>query len=188
VRYTDAPFLLPVENVLTITGRGTVVTGAVERGSVRVGDKVEVPGAELESVVTGLETFGKPMESAEAGDNVALLLRGVPREAVRRGHVVAAPGSVRPRRRFTAQVYVLSAAEGGRTTPVATGYRPQFYIRTADVVGDIDLGETAVARPGDTVTATVELGRAVPLEAGLGFALREGGRTVGAGTVVAVAG
>ncbi|MGP3983033.1 elongation factor Tu [Streptomyces sp. KR80] len=187
VRYTDAPFLLPVENVLTITGRGTVVTGAVERGSVRVGDKVEVPGAELETVVTGLETFGKPMESAEAGDNVALLLRGVPREAVRRGHVVAAPGSVRPRRRFTAQVYVLSAAEGGRTTPVATGYRPQFYIRTADVVGDMDLGETAVARPGDTVTVTVELGRAVPLEAGLGFAIREGGRTVGAGTVVAVA-
>ncbi|MET8815886.1 elongation factor Tu [Streptomyces sp. NPDC004549] len=185
-RYLDAPFLLPVENVLTITGRGTVVTGAVERGTVRVGDRVEVLGAEVESVVTGLETFGKPMDEAQAGDNVALLLRGVPRDAVRRGHVVAAPGSVTPGRRFTARVYVLSAREGGRTTPVASGYRPQFYIRTADVVGDIDLGETAVARPGDTVEMTVELGREVPLEPGLGFAVREGGRTVGAGTVTSV--
>ncbi|MFE4540200.1 elongation factor Tu [Streptomyces scopuliridis] len=186
VRYTDAPFLLPVENVLTITGRGTVVTGAVERGTVRVGDRVEVLGAGIETVVTGLETFGKPMESAEAGDNVALLLRGTQRDAVRRGHVVAAPDSVVPSRRFTAQVYVLSAREGGRTTPVTSGYRPQFYIRTADVVGDIDLGERAVARPGDTVTLTVELGRDVPLEAGLGFAIREGGRTVGAGTVTSL--
>lgn len=151
VRYTDAPFLLPVENVLTITGRGTVVTGAVERGTVRLGDRVAVLGGDgepTETVVTGLETFGKPMESAEAGDNVALLLRGVPRDGVRRGHVVAAPGSVTPQRRFTAQVYVLSGREGGRTTPVASGYRPQFYIRTADVVGDVDLGEVAVARPG----------------------------------------
>ncbi|WP_328883055.1 elongation factor Tu [Streptomyces sp. NBC_00299] len=185
-RYVDAPFLLSVENVLTITGRGTVVTGAVERGTVRVGDRVEVLGAGLESVVTGLETFGKPMDEAQAGDNVALLLRGVPRDAVRRGHVVAAPGSVVPRRRFSAQVYVLSAREGGRTTPVVTGYRPQFYIRTADVVGDIDLGEMGVARPGETVAMTVELGREVPLEPGLGFAIREGGRTVGAGTVTAV--
>ncbi|WCD95342.1 elongation factor Tu [Streptomyces sp. HUAS 31] len=185
-RYVDAPFLLSVENVLTITGRGTVVTGAVERGTVRVGDRVEVLGAGLETVVTGLETFGKPMDDAQAGDNVALLLRGVPRDAVRRGHVVAAPGSVTPRSRFTAQVYVLSAREGGRTTPVVTGYRPQFYIRTADVVGDIDLGEVGVARPGETVTMTVELGREVPLEPGLGFAIREGGRTVGAGTVTAV--
>ncbi|MYV45455.1 elongation factor Tu [Streptomyces sp. SID2888] len=185
-RYLDAPFLLPVENVLTITGRGTVVTGAVERGTVRVGDRVEVLGAGLESVVTGLETFGKPMAEAQAGDNVALLLRGVARDAVRRGHVVAAPGSVTPSRRFSARVYVLSAGEGGRTTPVATGYRPQFYIRTADVVGDVDLGETAVARPGDTVGMTVELGREVPLEPGLGFAIREGGRTVGAGTVTSV--
>ncbi|MFE9452977.1 elongation factor Tu [Streptomyces sp. NPDC006739] len=185
-RYLDAPFLLPVENVLTITGRGTVVTGAVERGVVRVGDRVEVLGAGVETVVTGLETFGKPMEEAQAGDNVALLLRGVPRDAVRRGHVVAAQGSVVPRRRFSARVYVLSAREGGRTTPVSTGYRPQFYIRTADVVGDVDLGEVAVARPGDTVAMTVELGREVPLEPGLGFAIREGGRTVGAGTVTAV--
>ncbi|MGW6296370.1 elongation factor Tu [Streptomyces sp. NPDC055058] len=185
-RYVDAPFLLPVENVLTITGRGTVVTGAVERGTLRVGDRVEVLGAGIETVVTGLETFGRPMSEAQAGDNVALLLRGVPRDAVRRGHVVAAPGSVVPSRRFTAQVYVLSTREGGRTTPVSTGYRPQFYIRTADVVGDVDLGATAVARPGDTVTMTVELGREVPLEPGLGFAVREGGRTVAAGTVTEV--
>ncbi|MEU6593834.1 elongation factor Tu [Streptomyces sp. NPDC046881] len=185
-RYLDAPFLLPVENVLTITGRGTVVTGAVERGVVRVGDRVDVLGADVQTVVTGLETFGKPMEEAQAGDNVALLLRGVPRDAVRRGHVVAAPASVVPSRRFTARVYVLSAREGGRTTPVATGYRPQFYIRTADVVGDVDLGEAAVARPGETVEMTVELGREVPLEPGLGFAVREGGRTVGAGTVITV--
>lgn len=191
-RHVAAPFLLPVENVLTITGRGTVVTGAVERGTVRVGDRVQVLGGgdggdDTETVVTGLETFGKPMDSAQAGDSVALLLRGVPRAAVRRGHVVAAPGSVRPSRRFTAQVYVLSAREGGRTTPVSTGYRPQFHIRTADVVGDIDLGEAGgVARPGDTVSLTVELGRDVPLEPGLGFAIREGGRTVGAGTVTVV--
>ncbi|MGK5693735.1 elongation factor Tu [Streptomyces sp. URMC 128] len=185
-RYLDAPFLLSVENALTITGRGTVVTGAVERGTVRVGDKVEVLGAAVETVVTGLETFGKPMEEAQAGDNVALLLRGVPRDAVRRGHVVAAPGSVVPSRRFTARVYVLSAREGGRTTAVSSGYRPQFYIRTADVVGVVDLGEVAVARPGDTVAMTVELGREVPLEPGLGFAIREGGRTVGAGTVTVV--
>ncbi|MEV1081422.1 elongation factor Tu [Streptomyces sp. NPDC050211] len=185
-RYLDAPFLLSVENVLTITGRGTVVTGAVERGTVRVGDRVEVLGASVDTVVTGLETFGKPMEEAQAGDSVALLLRGVARDVVRRGHVVAAPGSVVPSRRFSAQVYVLSAREGGRTTPVSSGYRPQFYIRTADVVGDIDLGEVGVARPGETVTMTVELGREVPLEPGLGFAIREGGRTVGAGTVTAL--
>ncbi|MEV5791664.1 elongation factor Tu [Streptomyces sp. NBC_01558] len=186
-RYLDAPFLMPVENVLTITGRGTVVTGAVERGTIRVGDRVEVLGAGVDTVVTGVETFGRPMEEAQAGDNVALLLRGVPRDAVRRGHIAAAPGSVVPSRRFTAQVYVLSAREGGRTTAVSTGYRPQFYIRTADVVGDVDLGERAVARPGDTVTMTVELGREVPLEPGLGFAIREGGRTVGAGTVTSIA-
>ncbi|MER6472986.1 elongation factor Tu [Streptomyces collinus] len=185
-RYLDAPFLLPVENVLTITGRGTVVTGAVERGTLRVGDRVAVLGADVESVVTGLETFGKPMTEAQAGDNVALLLRGVPRDAVRRGHVVAAPGSVVPSRRFSARVYLLSGKEGGRTTPVASGYRPQFYIRTADVVGDIELTTAPVARPGQTVEMTVELGREIPLEPGLGFAIREGGRTVGAGTVLTV--
>ncbi|MEW1657239.1 elongation factor Tu [Streptomyces sp. NPDC093707] len=183
-RYVDAPFLLSVENVLTITGRGTVVTGAVERGTVRCGDQVAVLGGEtVHTVVTGVETFGKPMEAAQAGDNVALLLRGLHRAQVRRGDVVAAPGSVTPRRRFTAEVYVLSAEEGGRRTPLSTGYRPQFYLRTADVVGTLDLGERAVARPGETVTAVVELGRAVPVEPGLGFAIREGGRTVGAGTV-----
>ncbi|MFE5298426.1 elongation factor Tu [Streptomyces sp. NPDC056632] len=185
-RYVEAPFLLPVESVLTITGRGTVVTGAIERGTVRVGDRVELLGPDTETVVTGVETFGRPMESAQAGDNVALLLRGVPRGAVRRGHIVAAPGTVVPRRRFTARVYVLSAREGGRSTPVTTGYRPQFYLRTADVVGAVDLGGPAVARPGETVTMTVELGRTVPLEPGLGFAIREGGRTVGAGTVTEV--
>ncbi|MEV7200525.1 elongation factor Tu [Streptomyces griseoluteus] len=182
-RYLDAPFLLPVENVLTITGRGTVVTGAVERGRLRVGDRVEVLGAGVESVVTGLETFGRPMPEAQAGDNVAVLLRGVPRDAVRRGHVVAAPGSVVPGRRFTARVYVLTGAEGGRSKPLSTGYRPQFYLRTADVAGAVDLGEAGIARPGDTVEMTVELDREVPLEPGLGFAVREGGRTVGAGTV-----
>ncbi|OEV06201.1 elongation factor Tu [Streptomyces nanshensis] len=187
-RYLDAPFLLPVENVLTITGRGTVVTGAVERGTVRVGDKVEVLGAGTETVVTGVETFGKPMEEAQAGDNVALLLRGVPRDAVRRGHIVAVPGSLTPRRRFTATVRLLSTREGGRRTPVTSGYRPQFYLRTADVAGEVALGEDGIALPGDTVTLDVGLDHAVPLETGLGFAVREGGRTVGAGTVTRVGG
>ena len=186
-RYVDAPFLLSVENVLTITGRGTVVTGAVERGTVRPGDRVQVHGRDggepFTSVVTGLETFGKPMESAQAGDNVALLLRGVQRGQVARGDVVAQPDSVTPYRRFTARVYFVPAHEGGRHTPVATGYRPQFYIRTADVVGDVDFGPDGMALPGDTAEVAVELGRALPLEPGLGFAIREGGRTVGAGTV-----
>ncbi|SEG71052.1 elongation factor Tu [Actinacidiphila yanglinensis] len=188
-RYVDAPFLLSVENVLTITGRGTVVTGAVERGVVRPGDRVGVHGVDgeaLTSVVTGLETFGKPMESAQAGDNVALLLRGVQRGQVRRGDIVAAPDSVTPHRRFTARVFFVPAAEGGRHTPVATGYRPQFYIRTADVVGDVSLGAEGMALPGDTADIAVELGRALPLEPGLGFAIREGGRTVGAGTVTSL--
>lgn len=189
VRYTDAPFLVSVENVLTITGRGTVVTGAVERGTVAPGARVQVHaagGEVLTSVVTGLETFGRPMDSAQAGDNVALLLRGVQRGQVRRGDVVAAPDSVTPHRRFTARVYIVPTAEGGRHTPVTTGYRPQFYIRTADVVGDVDLGPAAMALPGDTADVTVDLGRALPLEPGLGFAIREGGRTVGAGTVTAL--
>jgi elongation factor Tu len=187
VRYTDAPFLMPVENVLTITGRGTVVTGAVERGTVRMGDRVDVVGygsEGLTSVVTGVETFGRTMESAEAGDNVALLLRGVQRGQVRRGMVVAAAGSASVHRAFTARVHLLSAADGGRRTPITTGYRPQFYLRTGDVVGDVTLPDgVAVALPGETVAMTVTLGQAVPLEPGLGFAVREGGRTVAAGTV-----
>ncbi|MEV6276332.1 elongation factor Tu [Nocardia sp. NPDC051832] len=187
VRYTDAPFLLPVENVLTITGRGTVVTGAVERGRVRMGDRVAVLGfgSDLESVVTGVETFGRTMEFAEAGDNVALLLRGVQRGQVRRGQVVAALGSVGVHTRFTARLHLLSAAEGGRRTPIATGYRPQFYLRTGDVVGDVTL-DAPRAHPGDTVEVRVTLGQPVPLEPGLGFAVREGGRTVAAGTIDAV--
>ncbi|WP_043475036.1 elongation factor Tu [Kitasatospora sp. MBT66] len=191
VRYTDAPFLLPIENVLTITGRGTVVTGAVERGRVRTGDQVEILGhdADLRSVVTGVETFGRTMESAEAGDNVALLLRGVQRGQVRRGQVVAAVGSASVHTGFTAGLRLLSAAEGGRRTPVADGYRPQFYLRTGDVVGEVRLPEgVAVARPGETVEVTVTLGHSVPLEPGLGFAVREGGRTVAAGTVRTVLG
>ena len=188
-RYLDAPFLLPVESVLTITGRGTVVTGAVERGTVRVGDRVRVyaPGGGTDTVVTGVETFGKPMEEAQAGDNVALLLRGVPRDAVRRGHLVAAPDSVTPSDRFTADVHLLTAREGGRRTAVRSGYRPQFYLRTADVAGEITLPGGGVALPGDTVTVTVALDAAVPLESGLGFAVREGGRTVAAGRVTLLA-
>jgi elongation factor Tu len=187
-RYTEAPFLLPVENVLTITGRGTVVTGAVERGSVRVGDTVEVVGlgTGLTAVVTGVETFGKPMDRAEAGDNAALLLRGVRRHQVRRGQVVAAAGSLAPHQRFAATVQLLSEREGGRRTPIGTGYRPQFFVRTASVAGEVDLGEPGTAAPGELVDLTVTLGRPVALDAGLGFAIREGGKTVGAGTVTAV--
>jgi elongation factor Tu len=187
VRYVDAPFLMPVENVLTVTGRGTVVTGAIERGTVRVGDTVEIVGfgETFSAVVTGVETFGKALEQGgEAGDNAAVLLRGVRREQVRRGMVLAAPGTQRPRSAFTARIYLLTPEEGGRRKPIADGYRPQFYLRTTDVPGRIDL--TAPAQPGDTVEATVELGKPVAVEAGLGFAIREGGLTVGAGTVLAV--
>jgi len=184
-RYEDEPFLMPVESVLTITGRGTVVTGAIERGRVSPGDQVEIVGlgATLTTVVTGVETFGKTMERAVAGDNAALLLRGVRRHQVRRGQVVAAPGRQRARQRFTASVYLLAAAEGGRRTEVRTGYRPQFFVRTTDVVGVLDLGPDGTAAPGELITATIELGQPVALEPGLGFAIREGGRTVGAGTV-----
>ena len=185
-RYVTAPFLLPVENVFTITGRGTVVTGAIERGRVSVGDRVEVIGlgGSPGTVVTGVETFGKTMEHAEAGDNAALLLRGLRRQQVRRGQVVAAPGSQAAHRRFEASLYLLPAAEGGRRTAVRSGYRPQFFIRTTDVVGVLELAPGRVAMPGDRVDAIIELGSPVALEAGLAFAVREGGRTVGAGTVV----
>ncbi len=189
-RYVHAPFLMPVENVLTITGRGTVVTGAIERGQVRVGDAVGVVGlgGAVSTVVIGVETFGKTMEYAEAGDNAAVLLRGVRRQQVRRGHVIAAPGSVEAHRVFAASIYLLPAAEGGRRTPVSTGYRPQFFVRTADVMGVLDLGPAGTAAPGDRVSATVTLGKPVALDVGLGFAIREGGRTVGAGTVTALTG
>ena len=187
-RYVSAPFAMPVENVFTITGRGTVVTGAVERGRVRAGDPVEVIGlgGALTTVVTGVETFGKTMEHAEAGDNAALLLRGLRRQQVRRGQVVAAPGSLAAHQRFAASVYLLPTAEGGRRTEVRTGYRPQFFVRTTDVVGVMDLGPAGAAMPGDRVDVTIELGRPVALDVGLGFAIREGGRTVGAGTVVSL--
>jgi elongation factor Tu len=186
VRYVDAPFLLPVENVITVTGRGTVVTGAIERGVVRVGDTVDVVGFgdTYSAVVTGVETFGKTMDRGEAGDNAAVLLRGVRREQVRRGMVLAAPGSQRASGSFTARVYLLTPEEGGRRKPIDDGYRPQFYLRTTDVPGRIDLAEPA--QPGDTVEVAVHLGREVAVEAGLGFAIREGGLTVGAGTITAV--
>jgi elongation factor Tu len=184
-RALDLPFLMPVENVLTITGRGTVVTGAVERGTISVGDPVEVVGLAptRASVCTGLETFGKTLAIAEAGDNAAMLLRGVRREEVERGQVVCLPGSVRPHTRFRAQVYLLSAKEGGRRTGFASSYRPQFFFRTCDVVGTVSLDEVPIALPGDSVQLTVELGKPVAMDPGLGFAIREGGRTVGAGTV-----
>lgn len=187
-RVLDKPFLMPVENVLTISGRGTVVTGAIERGTLRVGETVEVVGLDptLSAVVTGLETFGKPLERAEAGDNAALLLRGVRRGQVRRGQVVAAVGSVRPYRRFRARLLALTPEEGGRHTPFHANYRPQFYFRTTDVPGSVDLGELTEVRPGDTVELGVDLGAAIALEAGLGFAVREGGRTVAGGVVVDV--
>ncbi|WP_433859404.1 elongation factor Tu [Streptomyces kronopolitis] len=182
-RHPAAPFLLPAQNVLTLTGRGTVVTGTVERGTVRVGDRVAVPGAGTETTVAGLETFGKPMASAEAGDHVGVLLRGLHRDRVRRGQAVVAPGSVTPRRRFTAVLQVRATEEGGRRTPLSTGYRPQFHLRTADVTGRLDLGGRSPAHPGETLTVHVELDRPLPLETGLGFVVREGGRTVGVGTV-----
>jgi elongation factor Tu len=185
-RVLDRPFLMPVENVLTITGRGTVVTGVVAQGSIRVGEPVEVVGLgdTFGSVATGLETFGQTMDHAEAGDNSAMLLRGVKRDQVRRGQVVSAPGTIRPHQRFRARVRVLTADEGGRSRPFFHGYRPQFHFRTTDVDGSVDLGEAgAMALPGDSVEMTVELGKPVAMSEGLGFAIREGGRTVGAGTV-----
>ena len=184
-RELGEPFLMPIENVVTITGRGTVVTGAVERGTLKVGDAVEVVGlgATITSTAIGLETFGKSLESADAGDNAAVLLRGVKRDEVRRGQVVALPGSVRPHRKFRANLHALSTAEGGRHTPFAADYRPQFYFRTTDVPGGIDLGEIALVMPGDTIELGVELEKPIAMNVGLGFAVREGGHTVAAGTV-----
>ncbi|MEU0315703.1 elongation factor Tu [Nocardioides sp. NPDC006273] len=184
-RALGEPFLMPIENVVTITGRGTVVTGAVERGSLKVGDAVEIVGLgpTITSTAIGMETFGKSLESADAGDNAAVLLRGVKRDEVRRGQVVALPGSVRPHRRFRANLHALSTAEGGRHTPFAADYRPQFYLRTTDVPGGIDLGEIALVMPGDTIELGVELEKPIAMNVGLGFAVREGGHTVAAGTV-----
>ncbi|MEU5902900.1 elongation factor Tu [Micromonospora sp. NPDC047467] len=184
-RELGEPFLMPIENVITISGRGTVVTGAVERGVLRVGDPVEVVGLSptLSTVATGLETFGKSLATAEAGDNAAVLLRGVKRDQVQRGQVVALPGSVTPHQRFRARLYALTTAEGGRHTPFLANYRPQFYFRTTDVVGSVDLGDLTMVLPGDTVDLSVELGRPIAMDVGLGFAVREGGRTVAAGTV-----
>ncbi|MGW1342606.1 elongation factor Tu [Kribbella sp. NPDC002412] len=184
-RELGEPFLMPIENVLTISGRGTVVTGAVERGSLKVGDTVEVVGLgpTVTSTAIGLETFGKSLESAEAGDNAAVLLRGVKRDEVRRGQVVALPGSVQPHRKFRAQLHALSTAEGGRHSPFGPDYRPQFYFRTTDVDGGIDLGDITLVMPGDTVDLTVELSKPIAMNPGLGFAVREGGHTVAAGTV-----
>jgi elongation factor Tu len=182
------PFLMPIENVLTISGRGTVVTGAIERGTLGVGDTVEVVGLgpTLTTVATGLEMFGRSLPRAQAGDNAAILLRGVKRDQVQRGQVVALPGSVTPHRRFTARLYALTTAEGGRHTPFFANYRPQFYFRTTDVPGAVELGEQTMVMPGDTVELTIELGKPVAMEVGLGFAVREGGRTVAAGTVTAL--
>ncbi|MGW3767807.1 elongation factor Tu [Actinomadura verrucosospora] len=187
-RALDKPFLMPVESVFTITGRGTVVTGVVAQGAIRSGDAVEVVGLgdTFGSVATGLETFGRTMEYAEAGDNTAMLLRGVKRDQVRRGQVVSAPGAIRPHLRFRALVRVLAADEGGRSRPFLHGYRPQFHFRTTDVVGAVDLGEGGMVLPGDSVEMAVELGKPVAMTEGLGFAVREGGRTVGAGTVTAL--
>ncbi|MFD8496990.1 elongation factor Tu [Amycolatopsis sp. NPDC059657] len=187
VRVLDRPFLMPIENVLTITGRGTVVTGAVEQGTLRVGDPVEVVGLgdTVTSVCTGLETFGKALDEVQAGDNAAVLLRGIRRDAVRRGQVLGLPGSVTPHSRFRAEVYVLSADEGGRRTPFADHYRPQFHFRTSDVVGEIRLDDGVVI-PGQRAEFTVELGRSIAMSEGLGFAVREGGRAVASGVVTEV--
>ncbi|MDX6294883.1 MAG: elongation factor Tu [Kribbellaceae bacterium] len=184
-RELGEPFLMPIENVLTISGRGTVVTGAVERGSLRLGDAVEVVGLgpTVTSVAIGMETFGKSLESAEAGDNAAVLLRGVKRDEVQRGQVVVLPGSVQPHRKFRAQLHALTTAEGGRHTPFAADYRPQFYFRTTNVSGGIDLGEIQLVMPGDAIELGVALEKPVAMDVGLGFAVREGGHTVAAGTV-----
>ncbi len=186
VRDTDKPFLMPVEDVFTITGRGTVVTGRVERGQLKLNDEVEIVGLKdtRKTVVTGIEMFRKSLDYAEAGDNAGVLLRGVAREDVERGQVLAKPGSVTPHKKFKAQVYILSKEEGGRHTPFFSNYRPQFYFRTTDVTGVIELPEgVEMVMPGDNVEMTVELIAPIAIENGTKFSIREGGRTVGAGNV-----
>ena len=187
VRDTDKPFLMPVEDVFTITGRGTVATGRVERGQVKVGDNVEIVGINetLASVVTGVEMFRKLLDYAEAGDNIGVLLRGVSRDQIERGQVLAKPKSVNPHTKFKAQVYVLSKEEGGRHTPFFSNYRPQVYFRTTDVTGIINLEPgTEMVMPGDNTVMNVELIHPIAIEQGTKFSIREGGRTVGAGSVV----
>ena len=190
VRDTDKQFLMPVEDVFTITGRGTVATGRVERGEVNVGDTIEVVGLAEESksyVVTGLEMFRKTLDSAVAGDNVGALLRGVDRKDLERGQVLAKPGSIHPHTKFKAEVYVLTKEEGGRHTPFFSNYRPQFYFRTTDVTGVAHLPEgTEMVMPGDNITMDIELITPIAIEPGLRFAIREGGHTVGAGVVTAI--
>ncbi len=186
-RPVDQPFLMPVEDVFTITGRGTVATGRVERGTVKLQDEVEIVGLSKESkktVVTGVEMFRKLLDQAEAGDNIGVLLRGINREDIERGQVLAKPGTIKPHTKFKAQVYVLTKEEGGRHTPFFNGYRPQFYFRTTDVTGVIELAAgTEMVMPGDNIDMTVELITPIAIEKGLRFAIREGGRTVGSGVV-----
>ncbi|WP_152187606.1 elongation factor Tu [Georgenia satyanarayanai] len=189
-RDIDKPFLMPIEDVFTITGRGTVVTGRVERGALKVNDEVEIVGIKEKSIkttVTGVEMFRKLLDTAEAGENVGLLLRGTKREEVERGQVVVKPGSITPHTKFEAQVYILSKDEGGRHNPFYSNYRPQFYFRTTDVTGVIQLPEgTEMVMPGDNTEMTVDLIQPIAMEEGLGFAIREGGRTVGSGRVVKI--
>ena len=190
-RDTDKPFLMPVEDVMTITGRGTVATGRVERGSLNQGDTVEIVGIKdtKSTVVTGIEMFRKMLDTAVAGDNIGALLRGVDRKDIVRGQVLAKPGSINPHTKFKAQVYVLKKEEGGRHTPFFTNYRPQFYFRTTDVTGVVRLPEgTEMVMPGDNVEMEVELITPIAIEQGLRFAIREGGHTVGAGRVTAIEG
>jgi elongation factor Tu len=189
-RDTDKPFLMPIEDVFTITGRGTVVTGRIEGGTINSGDTVEIVGIHPETastVVTGLEMFNKTLDFAQAGDNAGVLLRGTKREEVERGQVLSKPGSITPHTQFKAEVYVLSKEEGGRHTPFFNGYRPQFYFRTTDVTGSIKLPEgQEMVMPGDNTNMEIELGQPIAMDQGLRFAIREGGRTVGAGVVTEI--
>jgi len=191
-RKADLPFLMPVEDVFSITGRGTVATGRVERGTVKVGDEVEIVGLSDEArktVVTGVEMFRKLLDKAEAGDNIGALLRGIDKTDIERGQVLCKPGTIKPHTKFVGQVYVLTAKEGGRSNPFFTGYRPQFYFRTTDVTGNIALPQDVeMCRPGDNVDMTVELIVPIAIEKGLRFAIREGGRTVGSGVVTEILG
>ena len=186
-RPIDQPFLMPVEDVFTITGRGTVATGRVERGQVKLQDEVEIIGLTTErrkTVVTGVEMFRKLLDQAEAGDNIGVLLRGIDRKDIERGQVLCKPGTIHPHTKFTSEVYVLTKEEGGRHTPFFNGYRPQFYFRTTDVTGVIELpAGTEMVMPGDNVSMTIELITPIAIEKGLRFAIREGGRTVGSGVV-----